>query len=734
MLIITTESDEIKAWEMNLIRSYLSKLKMEIGTYKVMSRWDGTPANLILCLGEKALKRFSSENFEDVKNTVLLASVSEFSGKILSTFGFDRVAVDWSLNHAVMMAFIKAKNNCSYPELILPRYNIWEPTFQNCFAFMESIKDSVCFDLETTISSPSHITHIGLATSPLDSISIPLYSGTHHRFNESEELALWQKFSEILENENITKINHNLCFDISVMLKHGVVTKGKLFDTMFAMHTCYADLAKADKKKGELEKSGKKDLGFCCALFCDVPAWKHTSGKNMTYYNALDCCNTYALYLSLQRELISLGAEETFLKKCSEIEPSIYLSMRGIKVDKTRCKEIETYLKGVTDKISLSINTELLTHYGITEAINLKSPKQLGNLLYSILKLPVQYKRPTKKSKTDAPAITTEAKALERLYRQTGNEILNSILDYQKHKTLLHFCSMNLSETLRAHTSFNAVGTAYGRWSSSKNIVMQYGTGNLQQIPKRGVGLLIREMYVATEPDKYIVEADFSQAEAVIVAYLIGDDVLIDAFSKKQDIHKLTASRMFGLALEDVTSNQRERGKIIRHATNYSLGAAGLADQLKCSVSEAREHLEEFHSICPQLKRWHLRIQDELVRTRKLTTPLGRTHRFLGRVGDPQQCADTYRSAYSFIPQSTIGELLNMSLVLFYHRYGHEYDLLLQLHDAIYIDNVSGDRLQDCKAKLLECMTHELIIGRRECVIGVDFKFGKSWGKMEKLQ
>ena len=711
-LIITTESSEIKSWEMNLIRSYLSRIKMEIGTYKVMNKWDGTPANIILCLGVGALKRFSEENLENVKNTIFLGSVADWTGKILPTLGFERIAAEWSLNHVVMAAFIKAKNNCTTADLIYPRYNIVEPSFTNCMNFMDSVTNSVCFDLETTISSPSHITHIGLATSPLDGISISLYTGTHHRFSETEELALWRKFSEILENEKIKKINHNLSFDISVMLKHGVVTRGELFDTMVAMHTCYAEL--------------EKDLGFCCALFCNVAAWKHTSAQNMSYYNVMDCCNTFDLSLKIEKELTTLGVLDTFKRKCTEIEPSVYLSMRGIKVDTDKRAIIEKELNTKVNFLESKLQEELKTKYAFTEPVNFGSPKQLSNLLYNVMKFPVQYNRKTL-------ATTTESKALERLFRSTQNNILRDILDYQKHKKLLQFCNMKLSPSSRAHTSFNIVGTVFGRWSSSENIVMQYGTGNLQQIPKRGVGLLIRGMYVVTDPDKYIIEADYSQAEAVIVAYLINDEILIDAFSKKLDVHKLTASRMFGIPLEEISPEQREIGKLIRHATNYSLGAGGLADQLKCSVAEAKKHLESFHVVCPQLRRWHTKIQNELMRCRSLTTPLGRTHRFLGRIGDASQCADTYRSAYSFIPQSTIGELLNTSLVIFYHKYGHEYDLLLQLHDAIYIDNVAGEKIRACVAKLRECMTHELTINNRKCVIDIDFKYGKSWDRMEKL-
>ena len=293
----------------------------------------------------------------------------------------------------------------------------------------------------------------------------------------------------------------------------------------------------------------------------------------------------------------------------------------------------------------------------------------------------------------------------------------------------MSFCKITPCFNNRIYTSFNIAGTSSGRWSSSESIITPKNTICLQTIPKRGDGIIIRGMYSVSNAKNWIIEGDYSQAEAVIIAYLIGDASLKEAFRLKKDIHKVTASMMFNLPLEDISPEQREIGKMIRHATNYSLGAQGLADVLKCETSIAKKYLEAFHSSCPQLKRWQEAVQYQLKSNRTLITPLGRKKVFLGRFDDKM-----FRSAYSFIPQSTIGDLLNKSLVKFYNLYGEEYSLLLQLHDAMYIDDVEESKILDCIQKMKSCMNWELQINGETCIVDVDFKKGKNWKDMMKIQ
>jgi DNA polymerase I-like protein with 3'-5' exonuclease and polymerase domains len=144
-------------------------------------------------------------------------------------------------------------------------------------------------------------------------------------------------------------------------------------------------------------------------------------------------------------------------------------------------------------------------------------------------------------------------------------------------------------------------------------------------------------------------------------------------------------------------------------------------------MTEAKALLDQFHASCPQLKLWHREIEKELYRTRSLTNLLGRKHRFLERWGD-----DLFRSAYSYIPQSTVGDLLNLALVRLYNAYGSEVEIVLQLHDAIYIFS-KEDEIELNMARMKEAMTMPLVAGGEEFHIDCDFSVGKTWGEMEEI-
>jgi len=237
-----------------------------------------------------------------------------------------------------------------------------------------------------------------------------------------------------------------------------------------------------------------------------------------------------------------------------------------------------------------------------------------------------------------------------------------------------------------------------------------------------------------------IVQCDYKQAEAVVVAYLIGDMRLIKLFSdsfgksKKEceeqgwDVHKVTGSMMFGVPVERVTKEQRKIGKMIRHATNYSAGPGVLANGLGVKVAEAKQLLEQYHNACPMLRLWHKKIQKQLEYNRTLVNLLGRKHVFMERWGD-----NLFRSAYSFMPQSTVGDLLNTALIRLYQQHGNWMTIYLQLHDAIYVvvrNSEVGKAIGAMRETMLIPLQHE----GHEFTIDVDFSIGKSWGEMEEVE
>lgn len=683
----------------------------------IISNYTPLQTNVIITFGEETLKLFSDEKLSDVRGTIIQGKDGR---KIIPTLDLKQLTIDPSLTFIVKLDILKAFKEKDFPHINIPSWILHDnPTFTECISYLDKLinlpeSDYVAFDIET--NKNQQIICLGFAHSSTEGISIPFEKGGISCWNTEEEITLWTKISEFFISP-VKKVAHNACFDVASLWQNNKIQVNNLyFDTMLAWHVI---LLPSGDTLGI-----KKNLGFISSLILNMPAWKHKSHENLAIYNIKDCCATWALVDPLLKKMVSSDLMKTFNLEMSEIEPACYLSLRGIKIDISQKGKIHENLKNLLESEKVKFSSLLKEKYNINEAININSPSQLKNLLYIILKLPIKTIRGTDK-------ITTNDAALNNLYRQTKNEILKCIIDYKKITKLLSFCDFKVSKEGKVHTSYNIAGTSSGRWSSSKSIILPYGSGNLQQVPSQDTGSIIRSMYIPSSENEntWIVQADFVQAEAKIVAYLIEDTALKEAFKQNKDIHKITASLMFDVSYDEVTPQMRIVGKTIRHAINYSLGYNALADLLECEVKIAKGYLQTFHSICPNLRRWQSQIQTQLQINRTLVTPLGRKKVFQGRFDDTM-----YRSAYSFIPQSTIGDLLNISLVKFYNLYGNEYSLLLQLHDAMYVDDVEESRIQDCISKMQLCMKHELLIQGEICIVDVDFKKGKNWKEMFKIE
>jgi len=193
----------------------------------------------------------------------------------------------------------------------------------------------------------------------------------------------------------------------------------------------------------------------------------------------------------------------------------------------------------------------------------------------------------------------------------------------------------------------------------------------------------------------------------------------------------MTIAQMLGIEVKQVTKEQRTAGKTIRHAMSYSSGPQVLANRLGISLKEAKQLMELYHRANPHLRMWYQQIQEELKRTRVLTNLLGRKHRFLDRWGD-----SLFRSAYSFIPQSTVGDLLNKALLRLYNKLpqiSFEVVILLQLHDALYT-MVEEAHVDETIKIMRECMMIPLTYNNEEFYIDCDFKVGDSWAEGKELE
>ena len=384
------------------------------------------------------------------------------------------------------------------------------------------------------------------------------------------------------------------------------------------------------------------------------------------------------------------------------------MERHGIRVDPVRLgefsRELEVHLERTT--------REIFTLAG--EEFNIGSPKQLAHILFEKLKLP-----PVKRTKT---GYSTDADVLEHL--AIGHELPARIVE---HRTLAKLKSTYADSlptlmnpvTGRIHTSFNQLVAATGRLSSS--------APNVQNIPVRTeLGRRIRAAFVP-EPGWRFLAADYSQIELRILAHVSGEESLIEAFRRGEDIHARTASEVFGIALEAVTPEQRDIAKTTNFSVIYGVTAFGLSRGLDISPKQAQEFLDRFFARHPRVKAYLARTVAEGRERGFVTTLLGR-RRYLPelRSGNPNLRGFGERMATNAPIQGTAADLVKIAMV----RVAQELDahrlesrMLLQVHDELLFEAPPAE-LPRLQALATEVMESALAL---DVPLKVDVKTGADW-------
>ncbi len=700
---------------------WINLLKQEIELYQ---------PNVVVALGPTALWALTQEKkISDFRGYVIPCTLCP-GVKVIPAYHPKAINFDWKLYFQTVLDFRKIERHSKSPKLLSkPQTFLPNVSAGKFIAYMEECIAHpewkyLAIDVET-VQPGSHIEELGLSHHRDFGISVFFLKGRDPALPESDELKIWQTFVKLISMKKL--IMQNGTYDTGILWYNQHILCPPLWmDTLIAAHICWPELP--------------RDLGFLGSVCLDVPPWKSGSAKNQDY-NPADAANTLGIAEVLNTEIDKQGSRETFEFEMSLIYPSLMMQLQGIKVNRKIQKAL---IKGWSKRRGL-IHQQLNTIIG--RPINFNSPKQMQELLYGELKLPIQYKR--RKSVKQKRTMTTDAAALRTLARLVpDNPIFNLLLDYKKaDKLISSFLEIELSPDSKVHTSYNITGAAsddeedtkktkrsFGRWSSSKSIILPYGSGNLQNIPP-----IARRMYKA-KPGWVIIEADYKQAEAVVVAQLTGDYKLQKLFKDSfglapsecgpYDIHKITIADMMYISTEEVTKKLRDIGKVARHSNNYAAGPTVMANRLGIKMGEAKQLSELFHKANPGIRQWHTATQEELKKTRVLTNLLGRKHHFLDRWGDT-----LFRSAYSYIPQSTIGDLLNKALRRVYDGIKdlpYEMAILLQLHDAIY-PTVKEENVDHALRFLRERMLIPLTYNNKEFTIDVDFHIKTSWAKGESV-
>ena len=442
-----------------------------------------------------------------------------------------------------------------------------------------------CFDTETTGLDPRKDKLIGMsfALQPHEAWYVTLPP------SEEETQKALEPFKAVFENSSIEKTGHNLKFDIAMLREAGVEVKGPLFDTMIAHY-----LLDPDQRHG-LDRLAGSFLNYAPVPISALIGEKKKDQLKMTDV-PLDQLSDYAcedadITLQLRGVLEPLLQKNELTKSFAEVECPLIpvlveMEGNGIALDVSALSEISTKL---SSKIS-DYQSEIFKLAG--HEFNLNSPKQLGEVLFDEMHLV------EKPKKTKTGQYKTNEEELQKL--AADHEIVGKILDYRGatklKSTYVDALPEYLSEkTGRVHTSFNQAVTTTGRLASSDP--------NIQNIPIRTEqGQEIRRAFVAASKDFTLLAADYSQVELRVMAHLSGDEGMKQAFINGEDIHTATAAKVFGVALDEVTKEQRRRSKMVNFGIIYGISAFGLSERLRIPRKEAAEIIENYFAQYPAVK------------------------------------------------------------------------------------------------------------------------------------
>lgn len=523
------------------------------------------------------------------------------------------------------------------------------------------------------------------------------------------------KFKEILEDENITKIGQNIKYDELVMKWHGIDIKGNVFDTMIAHYLIEPDMRhKLDylsesylKYKMEPIENliGKKGKGQLSMRDIDVDKVKD--------YAAEDADITYQLKDIFDKELEQEGLKDIFHNiEMPLINVLKEMEYNGVYVDKDFLNNYAVVLgKQIAEK-----EKGIYEQAGVR--FNIASPKQVGEVLFEKLKIPYRWR------KTSSGQFSTSEEKLSEL--AIKNTIIREILDYRKLRKLKNTYVDSLPQLInyktgRIHTSFNQARAATGRLSSENP--------NIQNIPIRDeAGREIRKAFKPRNEDFLLLAADYSQVELRLIAEMSGEKAMLEAFNQGMDIHKTTASKVFGIPLEEVTPDQRRQAKTINFSIIYGAGATNLSRQLDISRQEASKLIENYFKEYSGLKKFF----DDTVQFARdngyVLTKLGRKRKLRdinSRNGLARSNAE--RMAINTPVQGTAADMIKIAMINIQTELDNQNfksKMIMQVHDELVFDMHKSE-----EEKLKKLVIDKMInaIPNLNVSIKVDTGVGENW-------
>lgn len=553
------------------------------------------------------------------------------------------------------------------------------------------------FDTETTSvdAQQARLVGISFAVAEGEAAYVPLahsYMGVPEQLNEKNVL---DALRPLLENPTISKVCQNGKYDINVLARYGIAVQGVRFDTMLESY-----VLNSTATRHNMDSLAQRYLNRSTILFEEVAG---KGAKQLTFdqvdlsvagpYAAEDAEITLCLHNRLIKELEEIPA---LLDVLANIEMPLLPVLARIE----RCGAlVDAHLLGLQSLELAEKLTELerKTFEIAGEAFNLASPKQLGVVLYEKLGLPVL-------AKTAKGQPSTAEAVLSELAEQ-GHELPVLLMEYRSLSKLKSTYTDRLPEQInpltgRIHTSYHQAVTATGRLSSSDP--------NLQNIPIRTAeGRRIRQAFIAPAGYK-LLAADYSQIELRIMAHLAQDPGLLDAFRNDRDVHKATASEVFGVELKDVTTDQRRSAKAINFGLIYGMSAHGLAKQIGCDRSQAQIYMDRYFARYPG-------VLDYMERTRKQASEQGYVETLFGRrlylpdinAKNAAIRKGAERTAINAPMQGSAADIIKRAMITVDNwlvESGLDARVILQVHDELVLE-VREDQVDALRAGLLPLMS-----------------------------
>ena len=536
---------------------------------------------------------------------------------------------------------------------------------------------AVCFDTETTSLNEMEAELVGMSFSYKKGLAyyIPLSE------NREECLATLEIFKPFFEKEDVLKIAHNLKFDYKILKLYGVDIKGNLFDTMIAHYL--------------LNPDGRHGMDYLSEIYLNYkPVSIETiigkKGKNQgnfrdadlvtqTNYAAEDADVTFQLYEIFAPQLKKENLEDLFYKvEMPLMEVLAKMELSGISLDKNWLKQESQDLENDLKQLE----TKIFEISG--EEFNMNSPRQLGEILFEKMQLDPK----AKKTKTGQYA--TSEDVLQKL--ASKHEIIPHILEYRTYQKLKSTYVDALPSQIdkddnRVHTNFSQTTAATGRLASVNP--------NLQNIPIRTLrGQQIRGAFVA-DPGQKLISADYSQIELRLIAEIAGEENMIDAFKKGEDIHASTASKLFKIPLDEVSKTQRSQAKTVNFGIIYGQGAFGLADQTGLSRTEAKQMIEEYYANYPKLKEW-MSTQVQKARELGYVETILKRKRHLKDINSANFVVKSHaeRNAVNAPIQGSAADIIKIAMINIQKKLEEKNlktKMLLQVHDELVFESPENE-------------------------------------------